>query len=131
MNSVTPNLYSLHGRHLHISYSTTGIDGKPHFTYQDTQQSLHFVGDQIRTVPTEIGTLVTVTIQLTVDSGSTSFTLLVPSVNLNQTHQTPITTHGITTLHRFSLIQALNLGQTELYTVTKLTGTAQLVQFLV
>ena len=36
----TPDLYTLHGGGLHVSYSTTGIDGKPHFTYQDAQSSM-------------------------------------------------------------------------------------------
>ena len=62
----TPNLYQLSGKHLNITYSTTGIDGKPHFSYQDLQQTLSFTGDQIRGVVTEIGTLVSVTIRMTV-----------------------------------------------------------------
>jgi hypothetical protein len=128
MTAITPNLYQLHGPHLNISYALSGIDGKPHFSYHDTHHTLQFSGDQIRTVATEIGTLVTVTIQITVDSGSTSFTLLVPTVNLGKNHQAVhITTHGVTTLHKFSIVPALNQGQTELYTVTKLTGTAEFV----
>ena len=67
-----PNLYQLSGKHLNITYSTSGIDGKPHFSYQDLQQTLNFTGDQIRSVETEIGTLVTVTIRMTVDTGGTS-----------------------------------------------------------
>ena len=132
----TPNLYQLHGQHmgnghhLSITYSTSGIDGKPSFQYQDEQQTLSFRGDEITTTATDIGTLVTVPIRRTVDSGGTTFTLLVPRVNLGATHQVlHITTEGITTLHRFSLIPSLNHGQTELYSVTRLTGTAQQVDF--
>jgi hypothetical protein len=80
-------------------------------------------------VDTEIGTLVTVTIFKTIDSGSTSFTLIVPRVNLDQATSVPIFTEGITTLHRFSIVPALNHGQTELYTVVHLTGTASSVEF--
>lgn len=124
-----PNLYQFQGRNLHITYSTTSIDGKPRFNYQDAQTSKQFEGDDIRTVDLEIGTLVTVTIRLTVDSGSTSFSLLVPNVNLDQSNIAHIKTEGITTLHRFSINPQFNLGQTELYTVTHLTGTAQFVLF--
>ncbi len=124
-----PNLYQLQGHHLHILYAASGIDGQPHFDYQDTHQTLHFKGDQIRTVELEIGTLVTVTIRLTVDAGSTSFSVLLPQVNLDQTQQAQIATEGITTIHRFSLVPQFNKGQTELYTITRLTGTAQLVSF--
>jgi hypothetical protein len=124
-----PNLYDLHGHHLHITYSTTSIDGKPRFQYHDNFQTLEFSGDQIRTLDSEIGTLVTVTIRLTPDLGSTTFTLLVPQVNLNQSTQAQITTFGVTTLHRFSIAPQLDQGQTEHYTVAELSGTATVVAF--
>lgn len=125
----TPNLYQVHGHGLQVTYSTSGFDGKPHFDYHDSRGNHSFSGDQIRSLETEIGTLVSVTIVLTVDSGSTEFNLLVPTVNLGTSHSAPITTFGIKTRHRFSIVHALNLGQTELYTVTPLTGTAQSVAF--
>jgi hypothetical protein len=125
----TPDLYQLHGDQLHIMYSTTSFDGKPRFDYQDASQTLAFEGDQIRTVTTEIGTLVTVTICRTIDRGSTTFTLFVPTVNLGSSNQAPINTEGITTIHRFSIVPAFNQGQTELYAVTRLTGTASFVNF--
>ena len=128
-STTIPNLYRLHGHHLHITYSTSGIDGKPHFQYHDPFQTLQFSGAEIRTLASEIGTLVTVTIRLTVDTGSTSFTLVVPQVNLDQSNHAHITTFGVTALHRFSVVPAFNEGQTELYTVTKLSGTAAFVAF--
>lgn len=125
----TPNLYDLHGHHLHITYSTSGIDGKPRFQYHDPLQTLQFSGDEIRTLDSEIGTLVTITLRLTPDLGSTSFTLLVPQVNLGQSREAQITTFGLTTLHRFSIAPQLDRGQTERSTVTELSGTAALVEF--
>ena len=98
----TPDLYSLHGDQLRITYSTTSFDGKPRFDYQDATQIHSFEGDQIRTVTTEIGMLVTVTLCRSIDRGSTTFTLLVPTVNLGSSQQAPIDTTGITTIHRFS-----------------------------
>ena len=127
--ATQPNLYQLQGHQLHVLYAASGIDGQPHFDYQDAHQSLHFKGNQIRTVELEIGTLVTVTLHLTVDAGSTSFSVLLPQVNLDQTQQARITTEAITTVHRLSLVPQFNRGQIELYTVTCLTGTAQLVAF--
>jgi hypothetical protein len=77
-----------------------------------------------------VGTLVSVTIHMTVDSGSTTFTLLVPAVNLaEQDSPAQIHTIGITTVHRFSVVPAANHGQTELYTTTQLSGTGSLVGF--
>ena len=127
MNQNAPNLYELNGKHLHIIYSTSSIDGRPHLTYQDAHQTLTFKGDDIRTVPTEIGKLVTVSLRRTVDSGSTSFTILVPDVTLDQTNLAHVSTEGLTTLHRFSVVPAFNNGQKELYTVTPLHGTARFV----
>lgn len=128
--AIHGNLFQLHGGGLQITYSTTGIDGKPHFGYHDAQQSLSFSGDQITTEPTAIGTLVTVRIRMTIDSGSTTFSLLVPTINFDMDKSVPISTIGITTVHKFSIIPALRHGQTELYNVTRLTGTASQVHFL-
>ena len=122
-----PNSYDLSGHHLHVTYSTSGFDGKPHFSYQDLQQTLDFSGDQIRRVETEVGALVSVTIRLTVDTGGTSFSLLVPRVNIPGEQSVPIRTEGITTLHKFSIVPAE--GQRDFYTVTPLTGTARRVSF--
>ncbi|HEY6422682.1 MAG TPA: hypothetical protein VIY28_05405 [Pseudonocardiaceae bacterium] len=126
---TTPNLYLLRGPQLHIMYSTTSFDGKPRFGYQDVSQALTFQGDQIRTVTTEIGMLVTVTLVTTVDRGSTTFTLIVPTVNLPSSNEAPIDTDGITTICRFSIVPAFDQAQSELYTITPLTGTASLVAF--
>ncbi|MEA2139220.1 MAG: hypothetical protein QOG56_2370 [Solirubrobacteraceae bacterium] len=125
----TPTSYTLQGDGVHVSYSTTSFQGQPRFDYHDGRVTQSFVGDEIRTEQTEIGTLVTVTIMLTVDRGSTSFSLLLPTVNVGPSKSAPISTIGITTRHRFAIPASLNLGQTELYTVTQLTGTAEDIDF--
>ena len=61
--------------------------------------------------------------------GSLKDRLLVPTVHLNSTNHASIHAEGITTIHRFSILPAFNQGQTELYTVTPLTGTASFVAF--
>lgn len=124
-----PNHYHVHGGGLNITYTTSGFDGKPHFAYQDGTRVLNFSGDEIKAEPTEIGTLVSVVIFRTIDAGSTTFTLLVPHVNLDQTNQAHIVTEGITTIQRFSIFPLADLGQTQLYTVTCLTGSARFVVF--
>ena len=124
---VEPNFYQLSGHHLNVTYSTSGIDGKPHFSYQDLHQTLSFSGDQIRRVETEIGALVSVTIRLTIDTGGTSFSLLLPRVNIPGEQTVPIRTEGITTLHKFSILPTT--GQRDFYTVVTLTGTAMRVFF--
>jgi hypothetical protein len=95
--------------------------------YHDAFRVLDFTGADIRAVDVpDVGTLVSVTIFLTVDSGSTTFTVLLPLVNLPAPPLLPasvsVTTEGITTVHHFSIF--ITDGQQEFYTVTKLTGTA-------
>ena len=127
---VAPDLYRLSGGKMQVNYSTTSINGQPRLMYQDGAQTLSFAGGQIRQTKTEIGTLVSVTLHMTVDSGSTEFTLLVPGVNLAGASATALVhTYGITTTHKFSVVPAANQGQTELYATTELSGTASLVYF--
>lgn len=126
---VHPNLYQLAGKGLHVTYATSGIDGQPHVHYQDSLHNLNFTGNQIRTVESDAGTLVSVTIQLTVDAGSTSFTMLIPRINLNKGEIGHVRTDGITAVHRFSIVPGFMHGQLDNYTVTALHGTAQQVFF--
>jgi len=124
-----PTLYELQGEGIKVIYSTTSIDGTPRFTYEDKQQTLQFAGDQISVVGLSIGTVVTVPIRRTVDTGSTTFSVLIPSVNLGDSNQAKVVTDGITTTNKFNVIPQFNLGQTQFYDITHLHGTAQAVQF--
>ena len=134
LEEKTPNLYHLTGYNLKnekvsINYSTSSITGKPLFNYQDQKQTLNFQGDEIRTVETEIGTLITVTLKKTVNTGSTTFSLLIPHINLGYSNEVKIVTNGITTFNRFSTIPQFNQGQKQTYKIIRLTGTAQAVAF--
>jgi len=110
---------------LQVSYSVAG----PQLHYPQGSVIQDFTGKDIRVaeVP-DLGTLVSVTTHMTIDSGSTTFTLLLPIVNLPAPPAlpaaVPVTTDGLTTLHRFSTVLALQHGQQEFYTVTPLQGTA-------
>jgi hypothetical protein len=128
---VQPNLYHLSGHGLHVTYSRTSIDGQPQFVYQDRIQSKIFRGaDEIESVEVgALGEIVSVTISQTVDLGATTFSVLVPFVNLIGHTSVAVHTDGITTLHRTSLAPPLDQGQRETYTVTRLHGTAAQVQF--
>ena len=127
---TAPNHYQLSGGGISITYLPVGAGGLAHLQYQDAQRTLNFSGNQIRTVEVpDIGTVVSVTLTITVDSGSTTFSVLIPRVTLQSAtgSSAHIRTDGITTVHRFSLVPAFNLGQDELYTVTPLRGTASSV----
>jgi hypothetical protein len=124
-----PNLFQLSGRDVHVEFSTTGIDGNPHFSYHDAMRSEQFTGEDIEIVDTAAGRLVSVTILQTPDLGTTSFSVLIPAVNLEPIAPLPIHTRGITTIHRSGIAPGLVRGQLDLYTVVRLTGTASLVEF--
>ncbi|HEU5393124.1 MAG TPA: hypothetical protein VFV73_45320 [Streptosporangiaceae bacterium] len=124
----TPNLFSLSGGGLTVSLALSGFDGKPHFSYQDSHQSLNFSGDDITIEETALATLVTVTLVRTPDFGDTTFTLLVPGINLLGATSHVIHTVGITTMHR-TTIAGLGHGQLTTYHVTRLSGSAAQVQF--
>ena len=124
---TAPDHYQLSGGGISIIYLPTGAGGLAHLQYQDSQRTLNFSGDQIRRVEVpDIGSIVSVTLTITVDTGSTTFSVLIPKTTLpnNIGSSAHIRTDGITTVHRFSIIPAFNLGQDELYTVTPLRGTA-------
>jgi hypothetical protein len=110
---------------LQVSYSVAG----PNLHYHQGTVVKDFTGNEIRVVEvSDVGTLVSVTIHMSADSGSTIFTMLLPRVNLPAPPAlpaaVPVTADGVTTLHRFSTVLALQHGQQEFYTVTPLHGTA-------
>jgi hypothetical protein len=119
------NLYELSGDGIQVTYATTSFQGKPLFTYHDAFQFKSASGDEIRTLETDIGTLVTIVLHLTIDRGSTTFSLLLPRVNLPASNIVNITAEGITTLQRFSIPPPQ--GQTQSYTVRSLQGMASSV----
>jgi hypothetical protein len=132
---VQPNHFELTGGYvhgsIHVSYTTHSgpatpdfPKGPPRFSYQDASQSRAFSGKEIQIVETELGQIVSVVLRLTPDSGSTTFSLLVPRVNLPGGQPSPIRTDGVTAIHRFAIAPALLQGQLDLYSVTPLDGTA-------
>jgi len=118
-----PNLYQLQGDHLHITYSPVAFDGQPNLVYHDSHQTLSFSGKAVRTTSVEFGTLVSVTIGPDNGYRSTIFTLVAPTVTLTTMSHTPVKTFGITT------IKEIGIGQTQVYTVTELSGAASIVEF--
>jgi hypothetical protein len=127
---AAPDLYELSGDGVSVVYHPVFAGGVPSLTYQDPYRTLHFRGDQIRRVDVpDLGTLISVTLVQTVDMGSTTFSVLLPRVNLpNHTGTSiPISTEGVTATHRLSPVVGLNQGARDVYSFTRLTGTAGLV----
>src|SRR5215470_7860867 len=77
---ASPDVFELSGGDINVRLLPTGAGSMQHLTYRDSQRTLNFSGDQIRKVEVlDLGTIVSVTIVQTVDSGSTTFSLLIPA----------------------------------------------------
>ena len=127
---TSPDLFDLQGQGITISYSTSSFGGKPQLSFKKGRQTLNFSGDEIAVTETGIGTLVTVTIAKTVDRGFTTFSILLPAIELRagSTKQS-FKTIGITTVHKTSIGGPVS-GVLETYRTIALSGTAKQVQFL-
>jgi hypothetical protein len=127
--SLEPNLYQLTDSGLKISYSSSSFDGKPRFTYEKGRKTLNFTGDEIHVDDTEIGRLVTVTLAKTVDTGFTSFSVLIPQINLAKIGaKQAFRSIGVQTEHKLT-IDTPATGPLETYKVTALRGSASRVLF--
>ena len=103
--------YVLEAQDLKITYLVSGFQGLPYLTYQDSAQTLSFKGTEIRAAETEIGSLVTVTLKLTVDAGSTSFSVLIPAITLADTQaEETFKTVGVLTVHKTAPVVLPPLG---------------------
>jgi hypothetical protein len=102
-----PNQYHVQGGGISVSYYPDGFgppvedSGRLLLVYQDAHRSQSFLSDQVRTVKVDdLGMVVSVTLVESVDTGGTTFSLLVPDVQLPE-QQTSVFIHteGITTVH--------------------------------
>jgi hypothetical protein len=85
-------------------------------------------GDDIRQVETEIGTLVTVTLEPDADAGSLLFTVLIPRARLEGVgSELRISTEGIITRSRFPFSPAPQNDQLQEYKSLMMTGRATFV----
>ena len=134
MANISPNRFVLQSSDgkTKVDYETTSFVGQPFLNLtQGGGPIRHFAGSQIRRLNTEIGTLVSVTTQITVDTGSTSFSVLIPAVTLTSTsdHKT-ISTEAIITHHTGPNSVPIT-GVHETYQFIPLSGEASFVVALV
>jgi hypothetical protein len=127
---ITPNQYDLQAPGVTISYSTSSIAGKPQLSFTKGRQTLNFSGDEIGVLDTPIGALITVTIARSVDRGFTSFSFLLPAIDLPAASaKQSFRTLGITTVHKITITGPVK-GQQQTYKSIELRGTARQVAFL-
>lgn len=126
-----PNMWQLAGGGMEVSFASTGIDGKARLTVTTKELGARsFTGDQIRITPSEIGTLVTVTIAAIPDLSTTTLTLILPGASVEMGASLAVKVVSLTTVQRTS-IGGPNLvrGQRQTQTAVTLEGTARVVVF--
>lgn len=130
-----PNQFDLHEvgskhKNVHITYSTTSITGKPLLDYKDSTGKQHnFSGADIRTLETEIDSMVTVTLQILPDVHVVTLTLLLPDIKLEGPAKQFKTIAILTTNKKPFAGVPLIKGALQTYEVIELQGTASFVVF--
>jgi len=125
---IEPNQFELLGRGISVSFSRTSITGDPLFRYRDACREVSARGDDIRQVETEIGTLVTVTLEPDADAGSLLFSVLIPRARLEGVgSELRISTEGILTRSRFPFSPVPSNDQLQEYRSVTMTGQASFV----
>lgn len=121
------NTFELNGENLRITYSAQGNAGQPVLTYEDPDTDKTFQKSDIRILDTEIGQLVTVTLQIGIDQGTRMLTLLLPTVTVAQA-SAPVVIKAKAILTTFPKVVGTNLpGADETYRVESLHGSAQFI----
>jgi hypothetical protein len=124
---VQANMYELQHRTVSVSYSATSITGDPLMHYKDRDREVNARGEEIRQVETEIGTLVSITLEPDADAGSLLFSVLIPRVVITaRGGEEPVVTQGIYTRSRLPPRLPASV-QLQTYDVVKLKGSAAFV----
>ncbi len=125
--STQANLFELSGKSIHVTYSSTNILGGPIFSYRDNQFSKSFQGEEIGLQETELGQLITVTLETIPDLRTVTFSLVLPVVTvMPHSTGTRIQVPGLTVTNPTTIIGP-PLGPQKLYSIVKLRGTAQFI----
>jgi hypothetical protein len=128
MDVREPNLYVLHDYVLQVTLATTSLTGQPQLTYHDAAQARQFTGEEITFEDAVFGRIASVVLTNIPDLGTTTFSLVLPAVNLPGSGAQPISTIGITAVQR-TTIAGPPPGQSTTLQVTQLSGTADQVIF--
>jgi hypothetical protein len=128
--SITPNQFELRAGGIQIVYSTSSIAGNAQLSFTKGRKTLNFTGKEIRVMDVNIGSLVTVTLAMVPDESFTTFSFLLPAINLaKQSARQSFRTIGITTVHKTTLAGPPK-GVQQVYKPVELRGTARQVQFV-
>jgi len=119
------NKFTLSGHDVHVSYTIGANPSFPALTYKDGTISKEFLPSAIHTDPTELGNLVTVALELTIDAGGTTFSIFLPTFDVPMGQSVEFTTIGIYKEVRGPVIRPAQ--QTVTWRTIYMTGTAETV----
>ena len=129
VNKDEANLFLLAGGGIEIRYSTSSFTGQPQLSYEDGQRNMTFTGSELRVVESEIGALVTVTLDEVPDLETLTLTLLTPPIYVPGGEE-GYETWAILTTHHTNIGGAGHVqGPLKSYRPIELRGTAQSVDF--
>jgi hypothetical protein len=118
------NLFKLEGKGVWITYGILRARGE-FFDYPDEQRTLTFRADEIDSLESKIGKLITVTLEVVPDSHTLTLTLLLPEINPSGGQEDPFSTLAIRTKHLTSIGGPdLVKGPLQTYDVLLLNGFA-------
>ena len=121
------NLFELSRGAIHVTYSTTNILGGPIFSYRDNQISRSFTGNEINIQDSNVGQVITVTLETIPDLRTVTFSLILPIVTvMPQSGGAHVLVPGITSTAP-TTIAGPPPGPQRLYSVVNLKGTAQFI----
>src|SRR5260370_27237147 len=124
------NLFEVAGGATGVTYATTGIAGQPSFHFRDADHDVGAEGTDIRAKKIELGTLVTIDLDVVADGPSTTATLVLPTVNLGDQTEQKLRTLVIVTITANTIGgPALVVGPLHRYKSVTVRGTAQSVAF--
>ncbi|SEA68076.1 hypothetical protein SAMN05216411_1193 [Nitrosospira multiformis] len=97
---MNANFFTFTGENVKVTYRIGGNPGFIALTYDDTANPLMGLNEgfkpaQIDTVQTPLGIMVTVVIRTSIDTGSTSFSIFVPDINVPYGQSANFTTIGV------------------------------------
>jgi hypothetical protein len=126
---IEPNTYVLKGRDIEVRYSATSITGEPLMSYRDSEREVSARGAEIRQQQSELGTLVTITLEPDADAGQLNFTLVVPRAVLgNNGDSVRLITEGIITRSMLPPRLAIASGrQLQTYRVVRMMGQGEFI----
>jgi hypothetical protein len=128
--TIMPTQYELKAAGVLVGYSTSSITGEAQLSFKKGRTKLNFTGNEIGLLQTTIGTLITVTIASRPDQSFTTFSFLLPTIQLSkQSDRQSFRTIGVTTINKTTIAGPVK-GVQQVYKSVELRGSARQVQFL-